>query len=81
MKICSDDEGWWGLAWQDVYDITGDQDYLTESIAIWQDMNAGWGNLNCGGLPWFKGEAKTDNPLAIPNGRFFLYLAADSGKI
>ncbi|KAF3055302.1 Mannan endo-1,6-alpha-mannosidase DFG5 [Trichoderma lentiforme] len=67
-----DDEGWWGLAWQDVYDLTGVQDYLTESIAIWQDMNAGWGNLNCGGLPWFKGEAKTDNPLAIPNE---LYLA------
>ncbi|KAH6608318.1 glycoside hydrolase family 76 [Trichoderma cornu-damae] len=37
-----DDEGWWGLAWQDVYDLTGDQTYLTESIEIWQDMNAGW---------------------------------------
>ncbi|GFP54427.1 mannan endo-1,6-alpha-mannosidase DFG5 [Trichoderma asperellum] len=59
-----------------VYDITGDQDYLTESIDIWQDMNAGWGNLNCGGLPWFKGEVKTDNPLAIPNE---LYLAISAG--
>jgi hypothetical protein len=44
-------------------------------------MNAGWGKLNCGGLPWFKGEVATDNPLAIPNGKCSLHLAAGNREI
>ena len=63
-----DDEGWWALAWIDIWEVTQDADYLNEAIAIWQDMNAAWNQMTCGGLPWYKGESLSDNPLSIPNG-------------
>lgn len=48
-----DDEGWWGLAWLQVYDLTKQQQYLQAAIDIFEDMRKGWGGT-CGGLWWNK---------------------------
>ncbi len=37
-----DDEGWWALAWIDVYDLTHDEQYLGMAQSIFQDMAGGW---------------------------------------
>lgn len=45
-----DDELWWALAWIKVYDVTGDQKYLTTAAAIFEDAKSAFGTSNCGGL-------------------------------
>jgi len=47
-----DDEGWWALAWIDVYDLTGEEKYLRQARAIFKDMQLGWENEACGGVWW-----------------------------
>ena len=48
-----DDEGWWALAWLQIYDLTKKQQYLQTAIDIFEDMSKGWGGT-CGGLWWDK---------------------------
>ena len=48
-----DDEGWWALAWLQIYDLTKQQQYLQTAIDIFEDMSKGWGGT-CGGLWWNK---------------------------
>jgi predicted alpha-1,6-mannanase (GH76 family) len=61
-----DDEGWWGNAFLDVYDVTGNQTYLQAAIIIYQDIVGGLGTP-CGGIWWDKAQSYV---AAISNGVF-----------
>jgi predicted alpha-1,6-mannanase (GH76 family) len=68
-----DDEGWWALAWIDVYDLTGEEKYLRQAWAIFKDMQLGWEDDACGGGVWWSKDKKDKN--AIEN-ELFLSVAA-----
>jgi predicted alpha-1,6-mannanase (GH76 family) len=68
-----DDEGWWALAWIDVYDLTGEEQYLDEAASIFSDMQQGWDTEVCGGGVWWSKDKKDKN--AIEN-ELFLAVAA-----
>jgi predicted alpha-1,6-mannanase (GH76 family) len=67
-----DDEGWWALAWIDVYEITRDQRYLDATRFIFKDMTGAWDNTCSGGIWWSK-ERKYKNAIA---NELFLSVAA-----
>jgi predicted alpha-1,6-mannanase (GH76 family) len=68
-----DDEGWWALAWIDVYDLTGEAQYLQAAASIFDDMQRGWDTATCGGGVWW--SKKTHEKNAIEN-ELFLAVAA-----
>jgi predicted alpha-1,6-mannanase (GH76 family) len=68
-----DDEGWWALAWIDVYDLTGDTQYLQTAASIFEDMQLGWDTKTCGGGVWWSKKTRGKN--AIEN-ELFLAVAA-----
>ncbi len=68
-----DDEGWWALAWIDVYDLTRDARYLEQAKSIFADMQLGWDTAACGGGVWWSKDKKDKN--AIEN-ELFLAVAA-----
>lgn len=49
-----DDEGWWALAWIDVYDLTRQKQYLSMAESIFADMTTGWDDTCSGGIWWSK---------------------------
>ncbi len=67
-----DDEGWWALAWIDVYDLTGDSRYLKMAQSIFTDMSGGWSDTCSGGIWWSK-DRKYKNAIA---NELFLSVAA-----
>ncbi|HTV04505.1 MAG TPA: glycoside hydrolase family 76 protein [Acidobacteriaceae bacterium] len=67
-----DDEGWWALAWVDVYDQTGREPYLDMAESIFANMTTGWSNTCAGGIWWSK-KQKYKNAIA---NELFLSLAA-----
>jgi predicted alpha-1,6-mannanase (GH76 family) len=67
-----DDEGWWALAWLDVYDVTKNKTHLTTAVDIFDDMVATGYNATCGGIWWNK---KRNYNAAISN-ELFLQVAA-----
>ncbi len=67
-----DDEGWWALAWIDVYDLTHDEQYLGMAQSIFQDMAGGWDTTCSGGIWWSK-KRKYKNAIA---NELFLSVAA-----
>ena len=71
-----DDEGWWALAWIDVYELApkapGAKQYLHTSQAIFEDMAGGW-NDTCGGGIWWKKDRHYKNAIA---NELFLSVAA-----
>jgi predicted alpha-1,6-mannanase (GH76 family) len=68
-----DDEGWWALAWIDVYDLTGKAEYLQAASSIFDNMQKGWETETCGGGVWWSKKSKDKN--AIEN-ELFLGVAA-----
>ncbi len=74
-----DDEGWWALAWIDVYDLTHKPEYLAMASSIFADMSASWDG-SCGGGIWWSKDRKYKN--AIANELFLsvgAHLAARAG--
>lgn len=53
-----DDEGWWALAWLDVYDLCQNPAYLEMSISLFNDIHASW-PTNCGGGGVYWTKART----------------------
>ena len=66
-----DDEGWWALAWLQIFDLTQDPRYLQTAMDIFEDMTKGYGGT-CDGLWWNKPRT---NKVAIAN-ELFLTVAA-----
>jgi predicted alpha-1,6-mannanase (GH76 family) len=67
-----DDEGWWALAWVDVYDLTQRPEYLAMAAAIFSDMTTGW-DSTCGGGIWWNKDRQYKNAIA---NELFLSVAA-----
>lgn len=69
-----DDEGWWALAWIDVYDLTGQAQYLQMADSIFANMQTGWDDAVCGGGVWWNKDKHGKN--AIENELFLTVAAA-----
>ena len=70
-----DDEGWWALAWIAVYDVTGNEQYLSTAESIFDNMAQVFGKTPCGsdgGIWWDKANTYVN---AIAN-ELFLDVAA-----
>ena len=67
-----DDSAWWGVAWLDAYDYTGDTRYLNEAVTIASYVNQYWDTSTCGGGVWWDRERTYKN--AVTNG-LYLWLA------
>jgi len=58
-----DDEGWWALAWLDVYELRGGARYRAMAETIFADMSSGWSD-SCGGGIWWKKNEHYKNAIA-----------------
>jgi hypothetical protein len=60
-----DDVAWWGIAWVQAYDLTGDPKYLSEAVTIANYVNGFWDTSTCGGGVWWDRERTYKNAVTI----------------
>lgn len=72
-----DDEGWWALAWIDVYNLHHEPQYLRMAESIFDDMKGGWSDT-CGGGIWWKKNEHYKNAIA---NELFLAVAVELATV
>ncbi|WP_198671831.1 glycoside hydrolase family 76 protein, partial [Desertihabitans aurantiacus] len=63
-----DDAGWWGLAWLNAYDLTGDVEYRETAEIIADYLHSFWDTSTCDGGVWWNAERTYKN--AVTNGQY-----------
>jgi predicted alpha-1,6-mannanase (GH76 family) len=69
-----DDTEWWGIAWIQAYDLTGDHKYLDMAVTIANYVQGYWDTSTCGGGVYWDRERTYKN--AVTNGLYIRMSAA-----
>lgn len=59
-----DDQGWWGLAWVEAYQLTRETRYLDMARTIFSNMGKGWSTDLGGGIFWKRNPHQYKNAIA-----------------